>query len=288
MKEKKIRNKVNWKKEASLLPGYVVITLWVLFTFIVVSWVLFASLSSTPKIFRGEVFNFEDGLQVQNYVKVWTNQNVSQYFLNSLIYTLGSCFLVLFFAAPAAYALARFKFKFNKLLQNLFVAALGIPAVMIIMPLFSVVSELGMTNSRLLMVILYLCISTPFTVFFLSGYFSNLSISYEEAAYIDGCGPVKTFWKIMLPLVQPGVVIVTIFNFITIWNEFFMALIFANDQNMRPVAVGLYSMIQSMRYTGDWAALFAAVVIVFVPTFLLYIFLSEKIIASVTSGAIKG
>ncbi len=80
----------------------------------------------------------------------------------------------------------------------------------------------------------------------------------------------------------------TIFNFITIWNEYFISLIFANTAKTRPVAVGLYSMIQSMRYTGDWGGMFAAVVIVFLPTFILYIFLSEKIIASVTGGAIKG
>ena len=92
----------------------------------------------------------------------------------------------------------------------------------------------------------------------------------------------------MLPLAQPGIITVTIFNFITVWNEFFMALIFANQSDMRPLALGLYTMVQSMRYTGDWAGMFAAVVIVFLPTLILYLFLSEKIIAGVTGGAIKG
>lgn len=80
----------------------------------------------------------------------------------------------------------------------------------------------------------------------------------------------------------------TIFNFITIWNEFFMALIFANNAPLRPVGVGLYTMIQSLRYTGDWAGMFAAVVIVFIPTFVLFILFSERIIAGVTGGGIKG
>lgn len=97
-----------------------------------------------------------------------------------------------------------------------------------------------------------------------------------------------TFWRIIMPIAQPAIITVTIFNFITIWNEFFMALIFANKTTLRPVAVGLYAMVQSMRYTGDWAGMFAAVIIVFLPTFFLYIFLSEKIIAGVTSGVIKG
>jgi N-acetylglucosamine transport system permease protein len=119
-------------------------------------------------------------------------------------------------------------------------------------------------------------------------FFRNLSFTYEEAASIDGCSPIGTFWKIMFPLAQPGLVTLTIFNFITIWNEYFMSLIFANRTNVRPVAVGLYNMIQSMRYTGDWGGMFASVVIVFLPTFFLYIFLSDRIIKGVTAGAIKG
>lgn len=99
---------------------------------------------------------------------------------------------------------------------------------------------------------------------------------------------MMTYWRIMFPLVQPGIVTVTIFNFITIWNEYFMSLNFANKTKVRPVAVGVYNMIQSMRYTGDWGGMFASVVIVFLPTFILYLFLSDRIIQSVTAGAIKG
>lgn len=92
----------------------------------------------------------------------------------------------------------------------------------------------------------------------------------------------------MLPLVQPALITVTIFNFLGVWNEFFMALIFASSEKMTPVGVGLLQIVNSMKYTGDYGGLFAAVVIVFLPTFLLYIFLSEKIIAGVTGGGIKG
>ena len=92
----------------------------------------------------------------------------------------------------------------------------------------------------------------------------------------------------MFPLVQPALVTVTIFNFLGIWNEFFMALIFASSQKIAPVGVGLLQIVNSMKYTGQYGALFAAVIIVFLPTFLLYIFLSEKIIAGVTGGGVKG
>jgi len=287
-KTKKIKSKINWSKEVALIPGYIIICIWVLLTFYLISWIIIASFSTTREIFGGRVFQFAAGINIDNYFKVWHAHMVSTYFANSLIYTFSACALIVIVAAPAAYALARFRFRLNKLFQNMFVAALGIPAIMIIMPLFSLTTTLDMTNSRITLILLYICINVPFTVFFLLPFYSNLSTSYEEAAYIDGCGQIKTFWKIMFPLSQPGVITVTIFNFITIWNEFFMALIFANTASLRPLGVGLYTMIQSLRYTGDWAGMFAAVVIVFVPTFILFVLFSEKIVAGVTGGGIKG
>ena len=119
-------------------------------------------------------------------------------------------------------------------------------------------------------------------------FFQNLSRTYEEAAAIDGCTPMMTFWRIMFPLAQPGIITVGIFIFMNIWNEYFISLIFASSSDIMPVGPGLKSVLTSMQYTGDWAGLFAAVVIVFLPTLLLYIFLSEKIISGVTGGGIKG
>jgi N-acetylglucosamine transport system permease protein len=284
----RIKAKINWRKELSFVPGYILISFWVLLTFYLISWIIFASFSTTREIFSGQLFQFASGFHISNYLKVWRAHMVSTYFLNSLIYSISACTIIILIAAPAAYALARFKFRLNKLLQNMFVAAMGIPTIMIIMPLFSLATTLDMTNSRLTLIFLYVCMNVPFTIFFLLAFYSNLSVSYEEAAYIDGCGPIRTFWNIMFPLSQPGVITVTIFNFITIWNEFFMALIFANNAPLRPVGVGLYTMIQSLRYTGDWAGMFAAVVIVFLPTFILFILFSERIIAGVTGGGIKG
>lgn len=273
-------------KNAKNIPGYALLNLWLLFTVFLIGWIVVASFSTTPGIFQGKIFS--EGFHPDNYLKALFKHNVAVYFGNSLIYTIVSCVGVILVAAPAAYVLARFAFKGNKLIQSMFVAALGIPQIMIILPLFSLVTKLDLTNSRLLLIVIYICINVPFTMFFLITFFKTIPNTFEEAAAIDGCTPVQTFWKIIVPLTQPGIVTVTIFNFITIWNEYFMALIFANKSELRPVAVGLYSMVQSMRYIGDWAGMFAAVIIIFLPTFLLYIFLSEKIIAGVTGGGLKG
>jgi N-acetylglucosamine transport system permease protein len=276
------------KKHASSLFGYAIVMIWVVFTFVLIGWVFFASFSTSSEIFSDHMFKFESGFHLENFVKAWKTQRVSVFFMNSLLYTVVSCTAIVIIASPAAYALSRFTFRGNALIQNMFAAALGIPVIMLIMPLFGVASVFRLTGNRAVIMFLYTATNIPFAVFFLLSFFKSLSFTYEEAAAIDGCSPIATFWKIMFPLVQPGLVTLTVFNFITIWNEYFVSLIFASRQNVRPVAVGLYSMIQSMRYTGDWGGMFAGVVIVFLPTFVLYLFLSDRIIKGVTAGAIKG
>ena len=264
--------------------------LWISFTFILLGWVLLASFSTTKEIFSNQLL--ASGPHFENYVKAWVNSDVAGIFRNSLIYSVISCILLILICAPAAYVLARFVFPGNKLIQTGFVSAMGVPVVMIVLPLFGIVANLGILNhvmsNAVLLIFLYIGINVPYTTIFLMTFFGNLSRAFEEAAAIDGCPPTKTFWLIMLPMAQPGIITVTIFNFINIWNEYFISLIFANSDQLRPIAVGLYSMINSMKYTGDWAGMFAAVVIVFLPTFILYLFLSEKIIAGVTSGGVKG
>lgn len=289
---KQYKEKINWKNELRLAPGYLILTLWVVFTFVLLGWVLAASFSTTKDIFTGNALKFPTGLHFENYVKAWTTSNVSVFFFNSLIYSLISCTALVVICAPAAYVLSRFEFISNKFIQTSLVSAMGVPAIMIILPLFTIIARLDILNNvlanRAILIFLYIGINIPYTTIFLLTFFSNISRSFEEAAAIDGCTPIKTFWQIMLPMAQPGIITVTIFNFINIWNEYFISLIFANSDSLRPVAVGLFSMISSMKYTGDWAGMFAAVTIVFLPTFIIYIFLSEKIIAGVTGGGVKG
>lgn len=288
MGKNKMKQDFVLRKEASLLPGYILCIFWLVFTVLLVGWVVLASLSTTNEITSGMLFSFETGFHFENYVNAWTSQKVSVFFLNSLFYTTVSCVLIVFVAAPAAYALSRFRFRGNSFIQSMIASALGVPVILIVMPLFSIITMLKLTNTRGLIIFLYIAMNVPFTIFFLLSFFKNLSFTFEEAASIDGCGPIKTFWRIMMPLAQPGIITVTVFNFITIWNEFFMSMLFASKQNVRPIAVGLYNMVKGMQYTNDLGGLFAAVIIVFAPTLVLYIFLSDRIIAGVTGGAIKG
>ena len=288
------REPIRIKKEIRLAPGYILCIVWVLFTFALVGWTLAASLVSPREIFGGDVLgsffarlrSFD--LVFNNYVLAWGSQNLSRFFLNSLIYCTISLTLIIIIAAPASYALSRFKFRSNAIIQSMTSIAMGVPAVMIIMPIFSLATALRATGTRPTLIFLYIGMNIPFTIFYLLPFFKNLPSGLEEAAAVDGCSPVRTFWSIMFPLAQPGIITVTIFNFITIWNEFFISMIFANDAAIRPIAVGLFNMVQGMRYSGHWGAMFASAVIVFAPTFVLFILLSNKIITSVTGGSIKG
>ena len=286
-KEPKVKERINWRKEASLLPGYIIVLVWIIFTAAFLLWILGASLSTSKESFSGSVIKSESGLHFENYLNAEKAQNVSVFFANSLLYAITACVGVILISAPAAYVLSRFEFLGNKVMKSSLIVAMSIPAVMIIMPIFSLSTKWNL-KGRILLILLYIFLNVPYTTTYLLNFFATLSKTYEEAAAIDGCPPAKTFWVIMLPLVQPALITVTIFNFLGVWNEFFMALIFASSERMTPVGVGLLQIVNSMKYTGDYGGLFAAVVIVFLPTFLLYIFLSEKIIAGVTGGGIKG
>lgn len=287
-KEKEMREPFNPRKEAKLLPGYIIIAIWVFFTIFLLVWIIAASFSTAPDIMQGKVFSFASGFHPENYISAWQASNISTFFLNSLLYSVVTMVCVVAISAPAAYVLARFTFIGNRPIKSGFLVAMSIPQIMIILPLFSIAVQLELTGSRLILILLYIGMQVPYTTTFLMTFFQNLSRTYEEAAAIDGCSPMKTFWKIMFPLVQPGLITVSIFNFMNIWNEYFISMIFGSNSKVMPVGPGLKSVLTSMQYTGDWGGLFAAVVIVFLPTLLLYIFLSEKIISGVTGGGIKG
>lgn len=273
------------KKHLRLAPGYLLLVIWLAFSVVLIGWIILASLSTTKEVFSNNLL--QSGFHFDNYVRVIEKHKLGVYFMNSTIYSVSGCVGTVLIGAPAAYVLGRFRFRGRQLINNMFILLMSIPVVMLILPLFKMAANLQLTGSRLLLIVLYISLNVPFSIFFLSGFFSSLPAALEEAAEIDGCTPAKAFWKIMFPLAQPGVVTLCIINFINIWNEYFMALIFANETSMRTVSTGLQAIVQSMKYSGDWAGLFAGVVVVFLPTFILFLFLSNRIIAGVTGGAVK-
>ena len=274
------------KKWASLIPSYVILGLWSLFTVFSILWVIASSFKTNRELFTA-VWSLPSALNFDNYIKAWTTVKMGQYFSNSLIVVLTSVFIVLFLSAPVSYILTRVKFKGSSVLLLIFIAGIGIPVQLLYIPLFILLTQIGVINSLWGLGLLYVSLSIPFTVFILSGFFASLPKELEEAATIDGCSDFQVYWKVLLPLASPGLITAAIFNFIFLWNEYQIALVFINDPDLRTLPLGLYALSNAMQYTGDWVGLMAGVVIIMVPTIILYTVLSEKMIAGITMGSVK-
>ncbi len=269
----------------SQMIAYLILGAWAAFVFYAVGWIVMSSLSTTREIFTNNLL--ASGLHWENYEKALTTHKLSRYFINTCLYVGVSLIGIILVAAPASYVLSRFEFPGRRLVRSLFIAGIGMPGMLLLIPLFTLFVRLNLTGTSQGLILIYVGTSIPFTVFFLTGFFGSLPSELEEAALIDGCTYSQVFWRVMLPLAQSGIITVTIFNFIGLWNDYFWALIFVNTPERRTLQLGLQALVQAMRYTGDWAGLFASVVIVFLPTFVVYLFLSEKIIAGITAGAVK-
>lgn len=274
------------KKWAGLTPSYVILGLWSLFTVFSILWVIASSFKTNRELFQA-VWSLPTTLNVDNYIKAWSTVKMGQYFSNSLIVVLASVIIVLFLSAPVSYILTRVKFKGSGLLLLIFIAGIGIPVQLLYIPLFILLTEIGVINSLWGLGLLYVSLSIPFTVFILSGFFATLPKELEEAATIDGCSDFQVYWKVLLPLASPGLITAAIFNFIFLWNEYQIALVFINDPDLRTLPLGLYALSNAMQYTGDWVGLMAGVVIIMVPTIILYTVLSERMIAGITMGSVK-
>ncbi|MFN8530597.1 MAG: carbohydrate ABC transporter permease [Anaerolineae bacterium] len=273
---------ITWKH----IPSYLFLGAWSLFTIFALSWVVLASLKTNREVFR-EPFAIPSEPQFINYERVWNNSQVGQAFANSLVIVGSSVLLILAVSAPASYILSRAQFKGRGLLTIVYIAGIGIPYPLLFIPLFALLAGLKLINSMPGLVLVYVALSIPFTVYILTGFFSTLPQELEDAAVIDGANDFQVFWRVMMPLAAPGLLTATIFNFIGLWNEFQLALIFIQDPDMRPLSLSLYTLKNSMTYSGDWAGLFAGVVIVIVPTVVLFVWLSERMISGMTLGSVK-
>ncbi|MBL8132443.1 MAG: carbohydrate ABC transporter permease [Anaerolineae bacterium] len=268
------------------VPAYLFLGAWSAFTILALSWVVLASVKTNREVFR-QPFQIPAEPQWVNYERVWSNSQVGQSFLNSLLIVGVSVVLILVVSAPASYILSRARFKGRGLLTMIYIAGIGIPYPLLFIPLFALLAGIKLINTMPGLILIYVSLSIPFTVYILTGFFSTLPQELEDAAVIDGASDFQVFRKVMLPLASPGLLTASIFNFIGLWNEFQLALIFIQDPDKRPLSLSLYTLKNSMTYSGDWAALFAGVVIVVVPTILLYIWLSERMISGMTLGSVK-
>lgn len=269
------------------VPATSVLVLWTAFTIFAFLWILVSSFKDNRELFSS-AWALPTTLHFENYVKAWRIARMGNYFLNSIVIVSISTTLIVAVSAPAAYVLSRIPFRGRELLTNTFIAGMGVPYQVLLVPLFVLLTQIKVVDTLPGLITVYVALSLPFTIFLLTGFFRSLPSELEDAAAIDGASEYQVFYRVMLPLASPGIVTAAIFNFIGLWNEYMLALVMINDQEKRTLSLALYGLQGSMQYTADWVGLFAGVVIVMVPTLILFIVLSERVIEGITLGATKG
>ncbi|HXH62272.1 MAG TPA: carbohydrate ABC transporter permease [Fimbriimonadaceae bacterium] len=223
-----------------------------------------------------------------NYVEAWTTTGIGRAFMNSLLVSLATIVVLIPISAMASYVLAKIPFRGSRALFLLFLGGMMFPQFLVIVPLFLQMSKLGIDDNLFGLTLVYIAFSLPFTVFVLTGFFHQLPDELGEAAMLDGCSHHGVFWKVMWPLAKPGLVVVTIFDVIGLWNEYNLALVLMRTTDRFTLPRALDSLQLTAQYLGDTGALMAAMIIVILPVLAVYWLLKDKIHEAMLAGAVKG
>jgi len=265
----------------------VFLAIWAAIVVFPMLWLLYTSFKTDKEIFFSP-WSLPANLQWDNYVRGWVDAHIGDYFLNSFIVVLPSLALILALSAMTAYVLARFPFPGNRVIFYGFMAGMLFPVFLALIPLFFLVKDLGMLNTYQGLILVYTAYSLPFSVFFLTGFFKTLPSELHEAAIIDGANQYQVFFRVMLPLAQPGLLSIGIFNFLGMWNQYLLPLVLMSDAKHYVLTQGLAYMLHQQYYQNDWSALFAAVGMIMIPTLLVYTVFQNQIQKGITVGALKG
>ena len=204
----------------------------------------------------------------------------------SLLAATVATLLALALAIPAAYALSRFRFPGRKAALTSFLVVQMFPASLLMIPLYVLLHELGLLNSLAGLVLVYSTTAIPFCVWTLKGYFDSLPRELFEAARVDGAGPIRIFWTIVLPLARPGIAVTALFSFMTAWNEFILAQTFLTDESKYTLPVMLKSSVG--QYSADWGQFAAGALLTSLPVMALFYVVQKYLVGGLTAGAVKG
>jgi raffinose/stachyose/melibiose transport system permease protein len=224
-------------------------------------------------------------LDFTSFQEAWVTASFETYFVNSVIVTVGSVLLSTVVSVTAAYAFARTRSRFFHGVEALFLSGLMLPVHLAILPLFFMLDQLRMTSNIFSLILVYGALGVPFSTFVLSVFFRQLPLELEEAARLDGAGPFRAFWSVILPLVRPALATVVVFRFVPIWNDFFYPLILMRDRDSYTLPVGLTRFFGE--YSTDWPQLFAGLTIATIPLVIVFLLATKQIISGLTSGMSK-
>ena len=293
-------NKTAGKGEP-LFKAFIYVALITLAVLIIVpvAWVFLASIKQNSE-FYGNPWAIHAGVYLQNFADAWGKARMGEYMLNSVIVTALALAILLAVALPASYVLSRFEFRGRKFLNILFMGGLFINVNYIVVPIFLMLVDgdkmlkglIGsgfFLNNILVLALVYAATALPFTIYLLSSYFATLPHDFEEAAYIDGAGYFSTMVKIIFPMAQPSIITVILFNFLSFWNEYIIAMTLLSDPNgAKTLPVGLMQLTQAQQAATQYGQLYAGLVLVMLPTLILYMCVQKKLTQGMTLGGLKG
>lgn len=255
-------------------------------------WVVLTAFRPNREILAKPAIWIPEKLSLDNFGKIFgfgAEQiaiPVPAYFTNSLVIALTSTFIALLIGMSGGYAFARFRFK-NK--NGYFLALMlsrTVPGIALSLPIFMVWSKLGLIDTKMGMIIIYVALNIPFTIWLIDGFFRQIPKEMSEAAQVDGCTRWQAFWKIEFPLAKSGVASAGIFAFLTSWNEYALASQLTRSTDSKTLPVGLMDF--TAQFTIDWAGMSAMAVIIIVPALILTFLVQKHLIAGLTFGGVKG
>lgn len=262
-----------------LLSLYVLLILYPLFNMVI------SSFKTTREILT-EPFGMPSSISFRSYKTLWVDKHFSRYFLNSLFVTVVSMAFVLLLGSMASFGVSRYKFKCNTLVYMLFLSGIMLPLKAAIIPLFLIIKKLNLVNNFLSVIFIFMAMGIPSTVFILSGFMKSIPVDLEHAARIDGCSDFRIYWQIFMPLCSSSIALVTIYNVVPIWNDFFFPLVFLTSDAKKTLPVGLSSFFG--QNSTNWGLLFVGLTIAILPMVIVYLCMSNYFIKGMTAGAVKG
>jgi multiple sugar transport system permease protein len=253
-------------------------------------WMIISSFKTDGEIFATVPTFFPKHWTLRGYEKMFlekaSGQSVLDSIINSIYISMITCVISVLLATTSAYGIARFSYRINKVILLVFLIAQMMPSVLFLAPLYLMFKQAGLIGTHLAPSIFVTLHSVPFSVLMLRPYFLGIPGELEQSAVIDGCNVFQAFYRIMLPMVYPGVVVIGVLSFLWGWGDLVGALTFASMGDMRPLSLNMYRAMASDSI--DWAMLMAFATVIVVPATILFLSLQRFIVSGLTSGAVKG
>ncbi|MBK8025096.1 MAG: carbohydrate ABC transporter permease [Chloroflexi bacterium] len=272
------------RRTQSPIPSYIVLILLAIFALGPLLVLFMNSLKTTAEIGRNPI-GFPENIMFENFTEAWEEGNYATTTRNSIILTGGTIVGTLTIAGLAAFALARLKLKGANLVAFYFLVGTSVPAQLFIIPLFFVWRELGLVNSHIGLILIYVALYAPFATYLLRSYMVALPEEFVEAARIDGASNWHVFRHIIMPLSWPGFLTAGLVVGLNVWNEFLFAVTFLPGTEYRPIATSLFAFQQ--RFGRDWGLTSAGSVIMVLPVIILFLLLQRRFIEGLTQGGLK-